>query len=106
MHNDVNDYNLLVESMHAGQRVTGLIDFGDVMRSATVAELVEVYRRRHLPNRKPATRIEYERLLERAERSQQVRVGLVGIGPALEGRISRGPADCPALVAPIQLIRA
>lgn len=39
VHNDVNDYNLLVESTHDGQRVTGLIDFGDVIRSATVAEL-------------------------------------------------------------------
>lgn len=35
IHNDVNDYNLLVED----DAVTGIIDFGDMVRSYTVCEL-------------------------------------------------------------------
>lgn len=35
IHNDANDHNVLV----AGQRVTGLIDFGDMVRSVTLNEL-------------------------------------------------------------------
>jgi Ser/Thr protein kinase RdoA (MazF antagonist) len=35
IHNDANDYNLLI----AGDRVAGLLDFGDLVYSATVCEL-------------------------------------------------------------------
>lgn len=38
IHNDANDYNLLVEGEGAGARVTGLIDFGDMVHTATVCE--------------------------------------------------------------------
>lgn len=37
IHNDANDYNLLVDE--SGSRVTGIIDFGDLMTSAQVNEL-------------------------------------------------------------------
>jgi 4-aminobutyrate aminotransferase-like enzyme/Ser/Thr protein kinase RdoA (MazF antagonist)/murein DD-endopeptidase MepM/ murein hydrolase activator NlpD len=44
IHNDVNDYNLLVSAADpadpgAARRVTGLVDFGDVVHSYTVADL-------------------------------------------------------------------
>ncbi|MEE8584393.1 MAG: aminotransferase class III-fold pyridoxal phosphate-dependent enzyme, partial [Acidobacteriota bacterium] len=38
IHNDVNDYNLLVD-LDDGQEVLGLIDFGDLLCSFTVSEL-------------------------------------------------------------------
>ncbi|MCA9958057.1 MAG: aminotransferase class III-fold pyridoxal phosphate-dependent enzyme, partial [Anaerolineales bacterium] len=43
IHNDANDYNILVDADTAlgtrPQRVTGIIDFGDLVRTAAVAEL-------------------------------------------------------------------
>lgn len=38
IHGDANDYNLLVSYDGAGQRLTGLLDFGDMCRTAIVAE--------------------------------------------------------------------
>ncbi|HET6620395.1 MAG TPA: aminotransferase class III-fold pyridoxal phosphate-dependent enzyme, partial [Dongiaceae bacterium] len=38
IHGDANDNNLLVDGL-AGQRITGLIDFGDAIHSATIGEL-------------------------------------------------------------------
>jgi 4-aminobutyrate aminotransferase-like enzyme/Ser/Thr protein kinase RdoA (MazF antagonist) len=39
IHNDANDYNILVGGSDGNQRVTGLIDFGDVVYSFTVGDL-------------------------------------------------------------------
>jgi 4-aminobutyrate aminotransferase-like enzyme/Ser/Thr protein kinase RdoA (MazF antagonist) len=40
IHNDVNDYNVLVDGdVSPGQHLTGLIDFGDMVHSYTVADL-------------------------------------------------------------------
>jgi len=40
IHNDTNDYNVLVgPATPEGRRVVGLVDFGDVLESATVCEL-------------------------------------------------------------------
>ena len=39
IHNDANDYNLLVEGEGADARVTGLLDFGDLMWTARACEL-------------------------------------------------------------------
>ncbi len=39
IHNDANDYNVLVDGDGPGTAISGLIDFGDVVRSYTVAEL-------------------------------------------------------------------
>ncbi len=41
IHNDANDYNVLVDdaSPPASPRVTGFVDFGDIVHSATVADL-------------------------------------------------------------------
>ena len=40
IHNDGNDYNLLVSTLEkGGPRLAGLIDFGDVLHTATIAEL-------------------------------------------------------------------
>ncbi|MDH3223071.1 MAG: aminotransferase class III-fold pyridoxal phosphate-dependent enzyme, partial [Gemmatimonadota bacterium] len=38
IHNDVNDYNILVGNGEASSRVTGLIDFGDMVRGWRAAE--------------------------------------------------------------------
>lgn len=38
IHNDANDYNILVASDPAGKRVSGIIDFADTMESLRVAE--------------------------------------------------------------------
>ena len=38
IHNDVNDYNVLVD-LDDGQEVLGLIDFGDLLNSFTISEL-------------------------------------------------------------------
>lgn len=38
IHGDANDYNLLVSYEGGGQRLTGLLDFGDMCRTAIVAE--------------------------------------------------------------------
>ncbi len=37
IHNDANDYNVLVDE--TGERVTGLLDFGDLLHSVTAAEV-------------------------------------------------------------------
>ena len=39
IHNDANDYNLLVAGMGEGARVTGLLDFGDLMWTARACDL-------------------------------------------------------------------
>ncbi len=40
IHNDVNDYNITVESTPSGtDRITGIIDFGDMVHTHTVCEL-------------------------------------------------------------------
>jgi len=39
IHNDANDYNILVGGSDGHQRVTGLIDFGDMVYSFTVGDL-------------------------------------------------------------------
>lgn len=39
IHNDANDYNLLVESTADSWRLSGIIDFGDMVHTVTVAEL-------------------------------------------------------------------
>ncbi|MEZ5830438.1 MAG: aminotransferase class III-fold pyridoxal phosphate-dependent enzyme [Dongiaceae bacterium] len=38
IHGDANDHNLLVDAL-VGRRITGLIDFGDAIHSATIGEL-------------------------------------------------------------------
>ncbi len=39
IHNDANDHNVLIARQHAGEsRITGLIDFGDILHTITVAE--------------------------------------------------------------------
>lgn len=41
VHQDLNDFNLLVESApDGGQRLTGVLDFGDTLSSVRVAELI------------------------------------------------------------------
>ena len=40
VHNDANDYNILVnESSSAGRQVAGLLDFGDMIRSLSISDL-------------------------------------------------------------------
>ncbi|NVJ98213.1 MAG: aminotransferase class III-fold pyridoxal phosphate-dependent enzyme [Alphaproteobacteria bacterium] len=39
IHNDANDYNLLVDSVDAPSAITGLIDFGDMVHTHTINEL-------------------------------------------------------------------
>ena len=39
IHNDANDYNLLVNTTIAADRMTGLIDFGDMVHSQLINEL-------------------------------------------------------------------
>ncbi|PKI16580.1 aminotransferase class III-fold pyridoxal phosphate-dependent enzyme [Colwellia sp. 12G3] len=39
IHNDANDYNLLIDDMNAPRKITGLIDFGDMVYSHIVNEL-------------------------------------------------------------------
>ncbi len=39
IHNDANDHNLLVDSTSTASKITGLIDFGDMVYSHTVNEL-------------------------------------------------------------------
>jgi 4-aminobutyrate aminotransferase-like enzyme/Ser/Thr protein kinase RdoA (MazF antagonist) len=39
IHNDANDYNLLVDNKEAPSQITGLIDFGDMVYSHTINEL-------------------------------------------------------------------
>ena len=39
IHNDANDHNLLVQTGDGGPRLAGLIDFGDVLHTITIAEL-------------------------------------------------------------------
>ena len=39
IHNDANDYNLLIDDLKAPTSITGLIDFGDMVLSHTVNEL-------------------------------------------------------------------
>ena len=40
IHNDANDYNLLVRGATPWEReVTGLLDFGDMVRTQTICEL-------------------------------------------------------------------
>ncbi len=38
IHNDANDYNLLVDDSHGRTRLCGVIDFGDLVHTITVAE--------------------------------------------------------------------
>ncbi len=38
IHNDANDYNILVEFADGDSRISGLIDFGDLLESVTLAE--------------------------------------------------------------------
>lgn len=39
IHNDANDYNLLVDDINNPQKISGLIDFGDMVHSHTINEL-------------------------------------------------------------------
>lgn len=39
IHNDANDYNLLVDSQNHPQHITGIIDFGDVVHTHIINEL-------------------------------------------------------------------
>ena len=39
IHNDANDYNLLVDTSEGGFRLSGIIDFGDMIAAPIVAEL-------------------------------------------------------------------
>lgn len=39
IHNDANDYNLLVDNTSAPKKITGLIDFGDMVHSHIINEL-------------------------------------------------------------------
>jgi len=39
IHNDANDYNLLVDDLAAPRKITGLIDFGDMVHSHIINEL-------------------------------------------------------------------
>jgi len=39
IHNDANDYNILIDSIENPQKITGLIDFGDMVYSHRVNEL-------------------------------------------------------------------
>ncbi|GLX86084.1 aminotransferase [Thalassotalea loyana] len=39
IHNDANDYNLLIDDVNGPQKITGVIDFGDVVHSHIVNEL-------------------------------------------------------------------
>ncbi|MFQ6109165.1 MAG: aminotransferase class III-fold pyridoxal phosphate-dependent enzyme, partial [Candidatus Aminicenantales bacterium] len=40
IHNDINDHNVLVEKTSSGdERIAGLIDFGDIIRTCTVFEI-------------------------------------------------------------------
>ena len=39
IHNDANDYNLLIDDVNNPQKISGLIDFGDMVYSQTVNEL-------------------------------------------------------------------
>lgn len=39
IHNDANDHNLLVSSRDGGEHLIGIIDFGDMVHTATVCEL-------------------------------------------------------------------
>ena len=39
IHNDANDYNLLVDSQTDAHRITGIIDFGDVVHTQIINEL-------------------------------------------------------------------
>ena len=39
IYNDANDFNLLVENTSTGQRVAGVIDFGDAVYTATICDL-------------------------------------------------------------------
>jgi 4-aminobutyrate aminotransferase-like enzyme len=42
IHNDANDYNLLVDDINTPRRITGLIDFGDMVHSHIINELAIV----------------------------------------------------------------
>ena len=39
IHNDANDYNLLVDNINSPERITGVIDFGDMVHSHIINEL-------------------------------------------------------------------
>ncbi|WOH39274.1 aminotransferase class III-fold pyridoxal phosphate-dependent enzyme [Thalassotalea fonticola] len=39
IHNDANDYNVLIDDVHQPKSITGLIDFGDMVHSHVVNEL-------------------------------------------------------------------
>ncbi len=39
VHNDPNDYNVLVAESTAGQRISGVFDFGDTMQTLTIADV-------------------------------------------------------------------
>ncbi len=39
IHNDANDYNILVNNINAPEKITGLIDFGDMVHSHIINEL-------------------------------------------------------------------
>jgi len=39
IHNDANDYNLLVDNINAPEKITGVIDFGDMVHSHIINEL-------------------------------------------------------------------
>ncbi|OKY26180.1 aminotransferase class III-fold pyridoxal phosphate-dependent enzyme [Thalassotalea sp. PP2-459] len=39
IHNDANDHNLLIDQPHTPSKITGLIDFGDMVFSQTINEL-------------------------------------------------------------------
>lgn len=42
IHNDANDLNLLVDQRQSPSRLTGLIDFGDMVRTFTICELANL----------------------------------------------------------------
>ena len=39
IHNDANDYNLLIDNKNAPNRIAGIIDFGDMVHSHVINEL-------------------------------------------------------------------
>jgi len=39
IHNDANDYNILVDNINTPEKITGLIDFGDMVHSHVINEL-------------------------------------------------------------------
>ena len=84
VHNDMNDYNILVSNDYANPKVTGIIDFGDAVFTQTINDLAIAlaYSTMHLPDPLSSACVvieEYNRYYRFSENELQCLYTLVGM---------------------------